>query len=191
MTPIDNLEERLAKLDESFKAAPTDGYFNELPEPGSYQAIFRSVEFFEGKTNGEAFIKLVFEVVLDKVYAGREIGLIHSLEPQGTRDFVEMKYSFLKRDLKTLGVPVDEEDFSLAQVRPGSTIWEPVLDVPVEITVKESKKLNPNTGKPYINAFLDARLGAPLPQGQLPGSDIPATDDPQPVPSTDLDDVPF
>lgn len=191
MSPIDNLEERLAKLDESFKAAPADGYFNDLPEPGVYQAIFREVDFFEGKTNGEAFLKLTFEVVLDKAYAGREIGLIHSLEPQGTRDFVEMKLGFLKKDLKTLGVPVDEEDFSLTQVRPGSTIWEPVLDVPVEIAVKESKKLNPNTGKPYINAFLDARLGAPLPQGQLPGSDISATNDLQPAPSGDLDDVPF
>jgi hypothetical protein len=189
---IDNLEERLAKLDESFKAASSEGgYSNQLPEPGIYQALFREVDFFEAKQTGAAFLKLVFEIVTGEKYKGWPVELIHPLEPDP--EIAETKFQYLKRDLKTLGIPVDEDDFSLAQVRPGSEIWTPIFDVPVEIEVKQSKKLNPNTGQPYVNAYLQARLGDPLPkavQSQL-GSDVPAGEkDMAPVPAIPDDDPP-
>ena len=78
-------------------------------------------------------------------------------------------------------------------VRPGSPIWDAVLDVPVEISIKDSKKVNPDTQRPFRNCYLDARTGDPLPKGvePLPGTDVPmpvgggaATPDPG-------DDVPF
>lgn len=192
--PIQDLEKRLAALDENFKAASSEGGgYGELPEPNDYQAVFREVDFFEAKQTGEAFIKLIFEVVLSKDYQGHEIALIHSLEPQGDEAFRTMKFGFLKKDLKTLGVDVDAEDFSLALVRPGSSIWDPVMDVPVEITVKDSKKLNDKTGRPYRNAYLNSRLGDPLPgaEARQLGSDM-GTDPVAPVTSnvTD-DDIPF
>jgi hypothetical protein len=195
MSPIENLEARLAALDNSFKSAPSEGgtFYNDLPEPGEYQAVLRSIDFFESKA-GAALLKLIFEVVLSKDYMGHEIGLLYNLEPEGTPQEIEQRLSFLKRDLKTLGIPVDQEDFAFSDVRPGSPIWDDVMDVPVAITVKEGKKLDPKTGRPRINAYLDARLGDPLPGNQALqfGSDMGADTTP-PVPSvTDGDgSIPF
>jgi hypothetical protein len=196
VTPIEDLEERLSKLDESFKQAPSEnesGFW--MPDPGVYQCIFRTVDFFEAKKDGAAYIKLTFEIVLHSDFAGREVDLVFPLEPQGNAEYVEMRLSFLKRALKTLGIAVDDDDFTFAQVRPGSAIWDGVLDVPVEIEVKESKTLNESTGKPYVNAYLNARLGDPLPgnaQSQF-ASDIPAA--PQEMApaavTDDDDDIPF
>jgi hypothetical protein len=176
MTPIEDLEARLAKMDDAFKSAPSDGGGGFwLPPVGIYQGILRSLDFFETKADQRALLKLTYEIVLaqNRDLNGREIDFVYNLEPQGTPDEIEFRLSFLKRDLKTLGIPVDSDEFSFAQVRPGSPIWDDVMDVPVEIEVKESKKLDPKTGKPWTNAYLQARLGDPLPAGQLPGSDIP------------------
>jgi hypothetical protein len=184
--PIENFDQRIAALSDSFKNAPSDGggFINELPEPGEYQAVFRYVDFFEQKNPpNAAFLKLAFEIVFDTKYQGREVELIYNLEPHKpapgkaapTKEELEMKLGFLKADLKKLGVAVDEDDFTLAQVRPGGSIWDPIMDVPVEISVRDSKKTNPNTGRPYRNAYLNTRTGDPLPKGQqpIPSSDIP------------------
>lgn len=185
MSPIDNLEQRLAAVDQQFKAAPSEpGYGDRLPEPGTYQGILRTIDFFEAKATGQAYLKLVFEVVNDPAYNGLEVEVIHPLEPDGPADFVEMKYGFLKKDLKTLGIDVDSDEFSLTQVRPGSPIWDDVLDVPVEFAVVESKKVNQETGKPWKNVYLNERLGGPLP------ADVPNTLEPQPQVDP-ADDLPF
>jgi hypothetical protein len=66
------------------------------------------------------------------------------------------------KDLKTLGVKTDDPDFSLALIRPGSPIWDGCLGAPYELAVVESKKVNDRTGKPYVNLYLNERLGGPL-----------------------------
>lgn len=168
--PIDDFESRMAQLDDTFKNAPSDGggFFNELPEPGTYQAILRAVDFFEQKNPPNcAFLKIIYEVVFDPKYNGAEVEMVYNLEPQKVSrpEEVQMKLGFLKSDLKKLGVDVDSDDFSLTMVRPGGDIWDQVFDVPVELAIKDSKKLNEQTGRPYRNAYLNTRTGDPLPKG--------------------------
>lgn len=190
--PIENLEERLASLDDTFKSAPMEGGFTRfMPEPGLYQGILREIDFFESK-KGQAFLKLVFEIALHPEYAGQQIELTYNLEPDGNNEEREQKLGFLKRDLRTLGIPVESDEFSFAQVRPGSAIWDPVMDVPVSIEVKDSKRVNPDTGKPWRNAYVQDRLGDPLPVGTtpMPQSEIPNTLEPQQQVAAD-DTIPF
>lgn len=195
--PIENLEAKLDQMDSAFKSAPSDFGGYELPEPGDYQATFTAVDFFEGKQPPNVpYLKLSFTVEFDPLYAGRSIDVIHPLVPDGPSDFVEMKMSFLKKDLKTLGVPVEDEDFSFNQVRPGSAIWDGLLDAQFELAIRDSKKANPNTGKPYRNAYINQRIGDPLPkQERLQAqSDIPASaDDMKPLPTggEDGESIPF
>lgn len=190
------VEARLAALDDNFKSASSEpmGYDNTLPEPGDYQTIFTRVEFFEKKdAPNNAFLKTVFEVQDDAMYQGKEIEMIYNLEPHKVplgqptpdRDAIEMKLGFLKRDLKTMGVDVDGEDFSFAQVRPGSAIWEECLNAPFLIGVRDSKKVNPNTGSPYRNAYLNERLGAPIP------ADIPVEPYAPAAVDANGDEIPF
>ena len=198
----DDVARRLSDLDDNFKKAPSEGgnFGNDLPDLGDYQALFTGVFFFEKKDPPHnAFLKLVFEVQDDAMYAGWEIPMIYNLEPHKvphgqptpTAEAIEQKLSFLKRDLKTMGIDVDSEDFSFAQVRPGSSIWDDPLDSPFLIAVRDSKKLNPSTGQPYRNAYLNERLGGKIPP------DIPVdTDYPEPTleqvgGGTPEDDIPF
>jgi hypothetical protein len=188
MTPMDpqELADRLARYDDTFKKASVDQYGNQLPDPGTYQTLFRDVDFFESKA-GKAFLKLTFEVTFDDQWRGHAIEKIYPLEFDDDRE-AELKLGFLKKDLLTLGVDTAAEDFSLTLVRPGSPIWDGVLDVPVEVAVVESKKVDTQTGKAYRNAYLNARLGGPV-RGDLPSTV-------EPVPSVaqgafDENDPPF
>jgi hypothetical protein len=185
MTPIDNLEDRLARYDDTFKKASVDAYGNQLPDPGTYQAVFREVDFFESKA-GYAFLKLVFEVTFDDEWRGHRIEKIYQLEFDDEAK-AALKLGFLKKDLLTLGVDTQADDFSLTMVRPGSPVWDGVLDVPVEVAVVDSKKVDEKTGRPFRNAYLNARLGGPISQ------DVPNTVDPvAPVASVaGDDDIPF
>lgn len=189
---IDDFEARLAALDGHFRNASADGASFELPDPGNYQAIFRRVDFFERKdAPNDAFLKLTYEIVFDPNHEGREVDFIYSLEPQKTgasAEEVEMKLGFLKRDLRTLGVDVTEEDFSLTRIAPGASLWDDLLDCTVELAIRDSKKVNPNTGRAYRNAFLNERTGDALP----PATDVPAVVDPLPVAAVDTDPgIPF
>jgi hypothetical protein len=183
----DELAARLDRLDESFKNAPADpGYAKSLPAPGIYQGLLREVDFFEAKSDGSAFLKIVYEITIsqDPQYKGWPLEMIYSLEPPP--ELAEMKLGFLKRDLRTLGIDVEADDFSFAQVRPGSAIWDAVLDVPVELAVVESKKLDEKTGKPFVNVYLNERLGDALP------SDVPFDfPEGEAVAAGKDDDVPF
>jgi len=191
------VSERLANLDSAFKGASSSpmGYDNELPEPGDYQTLFTAVHFFEKKAAPHnAFLKLTFEIQDDALYTGREISMIYNLEPHKvapgqpapTAEEVEQKLSFLKRDLKTMDIDVDAEDFSFSEVRPGSAIWDDPLDSPFLVAVRDSRKVNPNTGKPYRNAYLNERLGKAIPP------DIPVEDPPVQVAGGDPgEDIPF
>lgn len=187
MTDMDpkDLAARLAELDEDFAAAPdVDDDPFALPEPGIYQTVLNRIDYFEAKTTGDPFLKLVFEVTLDPAYAGREIDLIYNLGASGTPEDRQRRLGFLKRDLAKLGVDPNAEDFSLGLLYPGSPIWDQVLDAPCVIAVVDSKKTNPNTGKPWRNAYLNERLGDPLP------SDIPSDGVPPVAAQAALDDDP-
>lgn len=167
---LENLDERLKAQDEKFKNAPEGGGFPQLPEPGWYSCILRAVDFFEAKSNGAAFLKIIYEVALDAKYQGTNIEVLYNLEPgipfpdkpAPTEESIEQTLGFLKKDLRTLGIDVDDPSFGLEYVVPGSVIWDGLLDVPVAIDVVDSKKVNPTTNKPYRNAYLRERLGEPL-----------------------------
>jgi hypothetical protein len=137
--PLDDLEDRLSSLDELWKTAKTDGPSgNWLPDDdGDYQGILVQVDFFEQKKEpvGKAWLKLIWELqetnADDRQYAGMQVSKLYDLEPQlvsgrvpASTEEVQQKLGFLKRDLKTLGIDVEAEDFSMGLVRPGSPIWD-------------------------------------------------------------------
>ena len=186
LDPAD-LAARLKELDSDFADAPIedDDPFA-LPPPGIYQCILDRIDYFESHA-GDPFLKWVFVVKLDPVYAEREISLIYNLGASGTAEDRKRRLGFLKRDLAKLGVNPEEEGFSLSDLHPGSPVWDKVLDAPCVIAVVDSKKTNPSTGKPYRNAYLNERLGAPLQESDVP-SDLPVG---AAVPSVADDDIPF
>jgi hypothetical protein len=122
-----------------------------------------------------------------------QVSKLYDLEPQlvsgrvpASTEEVQQKLGFLKRDLKTLGIDVEAEDFSMGLVRPGSPIWDVALNCPYDLAVKTSTSTD-KEGKPYRNLYVNARLGGPL------TGDVPAD---VPVPSVSRpgdgdDDVPF
>jgi hypothetical protein len=199
--PLDDLEDRLSSLDELWKTAKTDGPSgNWLPDDdGDYQGILVQVDFFEQKKEpvGKAWLKLIWELqetnAADRQYAGMQVSKLYDLEPQlvsgrvpASTEEVQQKLGFLKRDLKTLGIDVEAEDFSMGSVRPGSPIWDVALNCPYDLAVKTSTSTD-KEGKPYRNLYVNARLGGPL------TGDVPAD---VPVPSVSRpgdgdDDVPF
>lgn len=158
----DDLSAKLAALDEEFADAPVDDDPYALPEPGTYQAILRRIDSFDSKA-GDFFLKLVYEIALDAKYEGREVDMLYNMTNTDVDgDMRRKRLGFLKKDLTTLGFDTDAEDFSLGQLYPGSSVWEQVLDVPVELAIVDSKKTNPTTGRPYRNVYLNARMGDPL-----------------------------
>ncbi|UTI65579.1 hypothetical protein NBH00_05060 [Paraconexibacter antarcticus] len=188
--PIDNLEQRLANLNEHFQKADASADPFALPEPGSYNARLRIVDFFEAKASGAAFLKLSFEIFGSPDYEGKTVDIVHCLEPQrigaATPDQIEMKFGFLKRDLELLGVDTTEDGFHLGLVYPGSAIWDSALDRAVALTIYDAKKINESTGKPYRNAKIEPYIGSDMPVvgtpietgvpsggGMVPSQDIP------------------
>jgi hypothetical protein len=184
--PLDDLGDRLSSLDELWKTAKTDGPSgNWLPdEDGDYQGILVQVDFFEQKKEpvGKAWLKLIWELqetnADDRQYAGMQVSKLYDLEPQlvsgrvpASTEEVQQKLGFLKRDLKTLGIDVEAEDFSMGLVRPGSPIWDVALNCPYDLAVKTSTSTD-KEGKPYRNLYVNARLGGPL-TGDVP-ADVPA-----------------
>jgi hypothetical protein len=74
---------------------------------------------------------------------------------------------FLKKDLATLGVAVDSDEFSFNHIRPGNPMWDGLLDSQVEIAVVASKKTNPDTGEPYRNAYVNFLIAGPMPKSDI------------------------
>jgi hypothetical protein len=209
--PLDDLEDRLSSLDELWKTAKTDGPSgNWLPEEdGDYQGILVQVDFFEQKKEpvGKAWLKLIWELqetnAGDRQYAGMQVSKLYDLEPQlvsgrvpASTEEVQQKLGFLKRDLKTLGIDVEAEDFSMGLVRPGSPIWDVALNCPYDLAVKTSTSTD-KEGKPYRNLYVNARLGGPL-TGDVPADDGDVSGDARErLPCRrrhgrmDVDDIPF
>lgn len=166
---IDNLEERLAAQQEEYASTPAASPqgSDELPEDGDYQALVKGFEFFESKKN-VAYLKAVLEVTLDQQYSGWEVPKIWQLEPRADQSQEQWRksLSFLKGDLRTLGIP---SDTPLTEIRPGSQVLNEILDVPVAIAVRTSDRVK-DDGTPYRNVYINERLGGPL----RSGGEVPA-----------------
>jgi hypothetical protein len=174
--PLDDLPDRLAKMQGAFNDAPADssGPFD-LPPDGDYQALVRRFDFFEAKASGQAFLKTELEVANHPEHAGRSAETVHNLEDPA-------KIEYLKRHLATLGADVEQLD--LREVRPGSPTLEALCDTPVEITIKTSDKTD-RDGNPYRNVYVNKRLGDPL------RSDVPMDTTPS-LPTVPADEpIPF
>lgn len=184
---IDNLEQRLSNLNTFFDSADASADPYALPEPGSYNARLRLVDFFEAKSSGAAFLKLSFEIFGSAGYEGKVVDIVHCLEPQKIGatdpDKIEMKFGFLKRDLMLLGIDPDAEGFHLGLVMPGSQIWDGALDKAVTLTIYDAKKINESTGKPYRNAKIEPYIGSDVPVSAGVETGAPAR---AAVPSQDL-----
>lgn len=198
----DKLAERLAKLDENFKAAPSAGP-GDFPEDGTYDAVLDEWRFAETKDKHAALLVMSVQVVHDPKYAGWKVDKLWNLEPNVQdpsldAEEVRMRLGFLKRDLKRFGIDVDGPEFALSDVRPGSPILEDQLDRTVEIVVK--------TKGDYTNVYINhvgdkvpggakalatppSDIPSDLPQQALPGADVPER---QPASAIgDDDDIPF
>lgn len=164
----DALKAKLEALDAEFKDAPTG--FDNLPEDGTYQALLKSIDTFEGKQDSTSYLKLVFEVAHDPKYKGTEIDKVYTWipDPYMPEEQKAKRLGAFKKDLQTLGIDTNSEDFSYTAVYPGSSFWDDLLDVPVELAIKRSERINEKTGMPFVNVWLNERLGASL------GSDIPS-----------------
>lgn len=161
MSTIDpkDVEARLRAMQDTWKNTETSFVPGDRVEDGTYQTVIKDFDFFEGK-NGQAagmlFIKTIFEIRHDSKYNKAEVSAIHNLEDPE-------RYSWLKRHFDKLGVDVDA--IEATELRPGSDTLKSLLDVPVEIAVKSSDKLDAN-GVPYQNVYVNQRLGDSL------GSDV-------------------
>lgn len=201
-----DLDARLNDLDQHFKEASSDDFTNQLPEPGEYATVFRDVDTFESKGSdktpaGVLFLKHTYEITLGDE-AGRTIDFIYNLEPHkvlgaipASEEELQQKLSFLKRDMKKLGFPVDDEDFSLSDLLPHNGGYDDKFGTPCLIAVRDSKKVNPQTNKPYRNAYLQQTMGEPLPSDiPDPTSDFSNPEQPSKEPAggvPDDDDIPF
>lgn len=177
MTEIPNLRERVAAGQQAFENAPADGgYSSDLPPDGTYQAIVKGFDFFEGKKSGDVFFKTVTTIAFDREYQGREAETIHNItDPE--------KLAWVKTHLSRLGADVDNVELA-DLVAPGSEHLTALLDVPVEIAIKTSDNTDEN-GAHYRNVYVNKRLGdalagdvvgGPRVGGRIeqPGGDAPA-----------------
>jgi hypothetical protein len=169
--PIDNLAERLARLQSNFQEASADGGSMYDPPPDDdYQALIHEFDFFEAGPPTQAFLKMRFQVQHHPEYGGRFADTVYSLEDPDRIDW-------LKKDLATLvGREQVEQLNDGVDLLPGSDFLESLLDVPVLIRVKRPGRKNAK-GYEIVNVYLQQRLGDQQrpPQDRLPvsGSDVP------------------
>ena len=134
MTDVDL--DRLSSVQDAFdKASDTDPDPFALPEPGDYGATVDSFDIIDS-SKGLLF-KTTLTIINDQQYAGRQVDTIHNLEDQKRIDY--LKSHLAKLGANTAGIRLAED------LRPGSDFLRGLLDVVVEIAIKDSKKVNPNT----------------------------------------------
>jgi hypothetical protein len=170
---IENLAERLARLQSNFQEASADGGSMYDPPPDDdYQALINEFEFFEAGSPTQAFLKMRLLVQHHDKYGGRVCDTIYNLEDPDRLDW-------LKRDLAKIVGPERVEQLNYGvDLLPGSAFLEKeLLDVPVLIRVKRPGKKNAK-GYEIVNVYLQQRLGDQQrpPQDRLPvsGSDVPS-----------------
>lgn len=145
------------------------------PPDGTYQGTVFAFDFIDTDTAG-AFLKIEVQVANGE-QAGKVTGELFALEDKD-------RLQYTKGALSVIGV--DVENTPLSQIHPGSPVLEAVLDTPIEFTVKRSGSNPKRDGAPYVNVYLNKRLGGPLranDQQQLPASqehpsDVPGDEAP-------------
>jgi hypothetical protein len=180
------IEDRLAALDGDFKAAkePSRGGGSWMPdEDGDYQVIVERFDTFTNKAKTALFLKAELKIANDREYDGQVMEKVWELDNPD-------RMGYLKRDLRTMGLNPDDDDFSFGNLL---TELESVLDVPLMVAVVTSDRMNEKTNEYYRNIYINQRLGAPLRRDDVErtgASDVPAT-----VPAgsgvADDDDIPF
>ena len=153
MTAPENLAERLARLQSSFKDASADGGSMYDPPPDDdYQALIHEFDFFEAGSPTQAFLKVRFQVQHHPTYGVRVCDTVYSLEDPD-------RINYLKSDLATLVGRGQVEGLNYGvDLLPGSDFLESLLDVPVLIRVKRPGKTNAK-GYEIVNVYLQQRLG--------------------------------
>jgi hypothetical protein len=196
MSPIENLADRLARVQSAFDAAPDEGASLFDPPPdGDYQCLVHEFDFFEGGEPRQAYMKIRFVVVHHDEQAGRFCEVVYTLEDPE-------RIGYLRADLHKLGE--NTANFDLAQEIASGALQDRLLDTPVLVRVKTGSKLNPKTGKPYVGVYVQRKLGEPdrsarpttatnsttagLPNSDVPGAGADEFVHPQ---QASLDDVPF
>ena len=179
------IEDRLAALDGDFKQAkePSKGGGSWMPEEdGDFQVIVERFDTFTSKDKSSLFLKAELKIANDRQYDGQVMEKVWPLDDLD-------KLGYLKRDLRTMGLSPDDDDFSFGNLL---TELEQVLDVPLMVAVVTSDRVNEKTGENYRNLYINQRLGAPLRKHDVERtgkSDIP-TEVPVGAGSDD-DDIPF
>jgi hypothetical protein len=169
---IQDLEARLAAMDDEFRRAPSESSLYEPPPDGTYQALVDSWDHFEALESGRAFLKCVFQVQNHPDYGGRYAETIFSLEDPG-------RLTFLKQFIRRLGgMTQDEVDaLSMTAFAPNSGLLRALLDTPVEIKVVRKGSNPKDAGRPYVNTYLQHRLGDPVSRSDVTSNaDIEAFD---------------
>jgi len=175
------LETRLAPLDQAFANAKPMLVRGELPPDGVYQGVIDDFDFIEANKTGELFLKTIVKLAGDE-YGGQTIDKLNALEDPE-------RFDMLKTHLDRMGV--DTAQLKLSEIE---QVLVRLTDVPVQLTIKTSDKVNPKNGQPYRDWYVDKRLGSPLRQQ----ADVPADTDglpglePQPVAAAAADEtIPF
>jgi hypothetical protein len=169
MTDPQNLADRLAAMQDSWDEASTE---RPAPPDGRYQALVEGFDTFESKA-GQLFLKTKLQLTgTGDRWDGETVECVHNLEDAE-------RIGFAKKHLATLGLDVQSLDLAslLDQL-------EQVLDVPVEVQVKRSDRTD-DEGNPYVNYYVNKRLGDALPTTDVPADPI------EPAPVGDDDDIPF
>jgi hypothetical protein len=190
MSPIDNLADRLARVQPAFDAAPDEGPSQFDPPPdGEYQTLLHEFDFFEGGDPKQAYMKIRFQVVHHPEQAGRFCEIVYTLEDPD-------RISYLRADLHKLGE--DTSRFDLAREITTGALQARLLDTPVLVRVKTGSKMNPKTGRPYVGVYVQRRLGDPDRTARRDLERTGASDVPEAAAGefvhpeqASLDDVPF
>ena len=174
---IDNLAERLARIQAAYADAPTEPPSQFDPPPdGDYQALVHEFDFFEGGTPKQAYLKIRFQVQHHPEHAGRFAEIVYSLEDPERIGYLKAGFA------KLIGTDAANRMNIAVDCLPGSELLESLLDVPVLIRVKTGNRINQKTGKPYVGVYIEQRLGDqqqrpkedPLPWDEKNPSDVPA-----------------
>lgn len=195
MIDPDDIAARLKDLDSDFKRAPDKppggGFVRFKPPEGVYWATVEKTDVIE--IEDVLYLKIVFAVVHDGFkdkHKGEVIEKLYVLEPQKlniTPEQVQQRLGFLRQDLHLLGV--DVENIEMSDVRPGSPIWDDVLDRNVELAVKFNRRgKKDRDGDLYRDIYIN-RSDPPLvrEKSDIP-NDLPASDY---KPTKNDEEVPF
>lgn len=149
-------EEKLAELDKEYENAPMPekGNFDPLPD-GKYQINVEEV-FFETSQSGNLMLKWKFRVISGQ-FAKRMIFKNSMLQTPKNMEF-------LKGDLDTCGI-------TLGKLRELQSRLEELLDVKLEVTLKNKKDGDAS----YTNVYFNSKLiyASDIPDEKGSNGDLP------------------